>query len=167
MYSQPVKSVELIDHTHVQHANNWLLGLSTFSANATSELDVLGHDGDTLGMYSAQVGVLKERHEIGLSSFLEGENGGALKAQIGFVVLGDFTDQTLEGELADQEVRGLLILANFTKSHGTRSITMWLLDTGRVGALLRAALVASCLRGALPPVDLRAVCLVRAILGRR
>ena len=32
-----------------------------------------------------------------------------------------------------------------------------------VGADLRAALVASCLRGALPPVDLRAVCLVRAI----
>jgi hypothetical protein len=30
---------------------------------------------------------------------------------------------------------------------------------------LRAALVASCLRGALPPVDLRAVCLVRAILN--
>eukprot|EP01025_Chloroclados_australasicus_P045180 TRINITY_DN492_c1_g1_i2.p5 TRINITY_DN492_c1_g1~~TRINITY_DN492_c1_g1_i2.p5 ORF type:complete len:144 (+),score=5.76 TRINITY_DN492_c1_g1_i2:302-733(+) len=33
-----------------------------------------------------------------------------------------------------------------------------------VGADLRAALVASCLRGALPPVDLRAVYLVRAIL---
>ena len=32
------------------------------------------------------------------------------------------------------------------------------------GADLRAALVASCLRGALPPVDLRAVCLVRAML---
>ena len=32
------------------------------------------------------------------------------------------------------------------------------------GADLRAALVASCLRGALPPVDLRAVCLVRALL---
>ncbi len=31
------------------------------------------------------------------------------------------------------------------------------------GALLRAAFVASCLRGALPPVDLRAVCLVRAM----
>merc|ERR1719468_265824 len=29
------------------------------------------------------------------------------------------------------------------------------------GADLRAALVASCLRGAFPPVDLRAVCLVR------
>ena len=32
------------------------------------------------------------------------------------------------------------------------------------GALFLAALVASCLRGAFPPVDLRAVCLVRAIL---
>ena len=30
-------------------------------------------------------------------------------------------------------------------------------------ALLRAALVAYCLRGAFPPVDLRAVCFVRAI----
>merc|ERR1719234_4253 len=30
------------------------------------------------------------------------------------------------------------------------------------GADLRAALVASCLRGAFPPVDFRAVCLVRA-----
>merc|ERR1712178_171393 len=32
------------------------------------------------------------------------------------------------------------------------------------GALFLAALVASCLRGAFPPVLLRAVCLVRAIL---
>ena len=34
------------------------------------------------------------------------------------------------------------------------------------GADLRAAFVASCLRGALPPVDLRAVCLVRAMALR-
>ena len=33
------------------------------------------------------------------------------------------------------------------------------------GADLRAALVASCLRGALPPVEMRAVCLVRAIFA--
>ncbi len=32
------------------------------------------------------------------------------------------------------------------------------------GADFRAAFVANCLRGAFPPVDLRAVCLVRAIL---
>lgn len=33
------------------------------------------------------------------------------------------------------------------------------------GALFLAALVASCFLGALPPVDLRAVCLVRAIVS--
>jgi hypothetical protein len=33
------------------------------------------------------------------------------------------------------------------------------------GADLRAALVASCFLGALPPVDFLAVCLVRAILN--
>ena len=33
------------------------------------------------------------------------------------------------------------------------------------GADFLAAFVASCLRGAFPPVDLRAVCLVRAIFS--
>ena len=36
-------------------------------------------------------------------------------------------------------------------------------STLTLGADFRAALVASCFRGALPPVDFRAVCLVRAI----
>jgi hypothetical protein len=35
------------------------------------------------------------------------------------------------------------------------------------GADLRATRVASCLRGALPPVERRAVCLVRAIVTER
>ena len=35
------------------------------------------------------------------------------------------------------------------------------------GADFLAALVANCLRGALPPVDLRAVCLVRAMIQAR
>ena len=35
------------------------------------------------------------------------------------------------------------------------------------GALFLAAFVANCLRGALPPVDLRAVCLVRAMLVKK
>lgn len=34
------------------------------------------------------------------------------------------------------------------------------------GALFLAALVASCFLGAFPPVDLRAVCLVRAIVSQ-
>ena len=39
-------------------ANN----LSTFSTDAASELDVLGHDGNPLGMDGADVGVLEQAH---------------------------------------------------------------------------------------------------------
>ena len=37
----------------------YMHNLSTLSADTTSQLDILGHNGDTLGVDSAQVGVLK------------------------------------------------------------------------------------------------------------
>ena len=40
--------------------------LSTLSTDAAGELDVLGHDGDTLGVDGAQVGVLEETDEVSL-----------------------------------------------------------------------------------------------------
>ena len=251
--------------------------LSALATDAAGQLDVLGHDGDALGVDGSQVGVLEEPDEVGLGGLLEGQDGRRLEAQVGLEVLGDLADQALEGQLADQEVRRLLVLADLTESDGTRAVAVGLLDAawefffkekerekrdevreendkrrrssclavdcffssreslsasffaalarslptlasspgtrsatparslwgerGRrekdragaegpresfeeeevgnrgkkskeakqenapvAGADLRAALVASCLRGALPPVDLRAVCFVRAIV---
>jgi len=40
--------------------------LSTLSTDTAGELDVLGHDGDTLGVDGAQVGVFEESYEVGL-----------------------------------------------------------------------------------------------------
>ena len=51
-----------------------------------------------------------------------------------------------------------------TTMHNERNTDNTFLTPPVAGALFLAALVASCLRGAFPPVDLRAVCLVRAIL---
>ena len=51
-------------------------------------------DGDTLGVDGAQVGVLEERDEVRLSSFLESHDGGRLEAQI----------RLCEGETAKQRV---------------------------------------------------------------
>ena len=48
-------------------------------------------------------------------------------------VLGDFTDEPLEGELADEELRRLLVPTDLTKSDGTRPETMRLLDTTSCG----------------------------------
>ena len=44
--------------------------LSTLPTDTTRQLDVFGHDGDTLGVDGAQVGVLKQTHQVGLAGFL-------------------------------------------------------------------------------------------------
>ena len=44
-------------------------------------------------------------------------------------VLSNFTDKTLEGKLADEELRRLLVPTDLTKGHCTRAETMGLLHT--------------------------------------
>lgn len=103
-------------------------------------------------------------------------------------ILCNFPDQPLERQLPDKQLRGLLVASDFTKSDSPGPEAMGFLDTTSgslrrvsisdkewpracerrtAAVLLRETLEASCLRGALPPVDLRAVCLVRAMFKMR
>jgi len=132
--------------------------LGTLSTNPASELDILGHDGDTASVDGTEVSVLKEPDKVSLSSLLKSTNGGRLEAQISLEVLGDLTNKTLEGELADQELSGLLVATNLTKSDGTGAVAMGLLDSsggrGRLagslgGELLAGGLASSGLAGGL------------------
>ncbi len=61
----------------------------------------------------------------------------------------------------NQQFSGPLITTNLFQSHGTGPVMMGFLTVACV--LLRVALITSCFLGALPPVDLRAVCLFLAI----
>ena len=103
--------------------------LGALATDTAGQLDVLGHDGDTLGMDGTQVGVLEESYEVCLGSLLEGHDGGGLESEVGLEVLGDFTDQALEGQLADEQLGRLLVATDLTKSHGTGTVTMGLLDS--------------------------------------
>ena len=93
--------------------------LRALATEAARKLDVLGLDGNTLGMDGAEVGVFEERDEIGLNGLLQRADGGALEAEIALKVLGDLTDETLEGELADQELGRLLVATDLTEGDGT------------------------------------------------
>lgn len=75
---------------------------------------------------------------------MKGTDGRRLETKIGLEVLSDFTDKTLEGQLADQELGGLLVTTDLTKSDCTRSVSVWLLDTSGGGSGF-----ASCLCGEL------------------
>merc|ERR1712213_230381 len=107
--------------------------LGTFTTDTPGQLDVLGHDGDTLGVDGAQVGIFEKTNQVSLRSFLESHDGRRLETQVSLEILGDFSDETLEGQLADQKFSGLLVTTDLTKSDGTGPITMGLLDTSGGG----------------------------------
>ena len=94
-------------------------GLRTLSTEAAGELDVLGLDRDALGVDGGQVGVLEERDEVSLGRLLQGADGRRLEAEVGLEVLGDLAHETLEGELADQELGRLLVATDLTESDGS------------------------------------------------
>jgi hypothetical protein len=107
------------------------VSLRTFAPNATGQLNVFGHDRDTLGVDGAQIGIFKEADQIGFGRFLQGQHGRALKAEIAFEILSNLTDQSLEGEFTDQQVSRLLVPTNLTQGDCARTVPVGFLDTTR------------------------------------
>lgn len=119
-------------------------------------------------MDSAQVGVLKERDEVGLNGLLKSTDGRRLEAEVRLEVLSNLTNQTLEGQLADQELSRLLVTTDLTQSDGTycllgmvhrnnikieqrhtRLVAVRLLDTTGRGCGLAGSLGSELLTGSL------------------
>lgn len=103
--------------------------LSTLSADTASQLDILGHDGDTLGVDGAQVGVLEKSNQVSFASLLQSHNSWALEPQVGLEILGDFTDETLEGEFPDEEFSALLVPTDFSESYCSWPVPVRFLNT--------------------------------------
>lgn len=66
--------------------------LVALTTKAAGELDILGLDGNTLGVDGAQVGVLEEGDEVRLDRLLESTDGGGLESEIRLEVLSNLTD---------------------------------------------------------------------------
>ena len=110
--------------------------LSTLATDAAGKLDVLGHDGHTLGVDGAEVGVLKETNQVGLRGLLKSHDSRGLETEVSLEVLGNLPHQALEGQLADEELSGLLVPPDLTEGHGARAVPVGLLDaTGGRGGL--------------------------------
>jgi hypothetical protein len=90
----------------------------TLAPDAAGQLNILGHNGDALGVNGAEIRVLEEAHEIGLAGLLEGPDGGRLEPEVGLEVLGYLSDKALEGQLADEKLGGLLVAADLAEGDG-------------------------------------------------
>ena len=60
---------------------------------------------------------------------LKGSNGCGLESEISLEVLSDFTNESLEGQLANEKFGRLLVSTNLSESDGTWSVSVRLLDT--------------------------------------
>ena len=114
--------------------------LSPLPTDSPGQLDILGHDGNPLGVDGAQVGVFKQSHKVSLTGLLKSSHSRALEAQVGLEVLGNLTHQTLEGELADKQLGRLLVATDFTESHGSGLVTVRLLHSASGGSTLACSL---------------------------
>ena len=108
-------------------------------------MHVLGHDGDSLGVDGAEVGVLEETDHVGLGSLLEGKDGGGLETELVSVLRSDLTDESLEGEFADEELSGFLESSDLTESDGAGSESVGSLDATVGLGLLGSSLVSDVL----------------------
>jgi len=98
-------------------------------------------------MDGAQVCVLKEANKVSLSGFLKSKNSRSLEAKVALEVLGNLTDETLEGELADEEIGRLLVPADLAKGNGSGTVTVGLLDASGGGGGLASGLGGELLAG--------------------
>jgi len=114
--------------------------LSSLSTDPPGELDILRHDGDTLGVDGAQVGVLEQADQVSLAGLLKSSNGGRLESEISFEILSDFSHETLEGKLPDEQLSGLLVSSDLSESHSTRPVSVRLLHSSGGGCRLPGSL---------------------------
>ena len=67
-------------------------------------MHVTDHDGDSLGVNGAEIGVLEQTDQVSLSGFLEGQHSLRLESHVWSDAASDVLDDSLERKLSDQEI---------------------------------------------------------------
>jgi len=103
--------------------------LSPLSTDPPCQLDILWHNGHTLGVNCAQVGVLEKANQISFAGLLKSADGCTLEPEISFEVLSNFSDQPLERQFTDEKLGGFLVTTDLTEGDCTGAVPVGFLDT--------------------------------------
>ena len=107
---------------------------SSLTADSAGELQVLGHDGDTSGVDGSEVGVFEKTDEVSLGGLLKGEDSRGLESEISLELRSDLSNESLEGELSNEELGALLEAADLTESDGAGSESVGLFNATSIAA---------------------------------
>ena len=83
------------------------------------------------------------------STDLQSSNGGGLESEISFEVLSDFSHETLEGQLPDEQLSGLLVSSDLPESHSSGPVPVGLLHSSGGGSRFSGSLGGQLLPGGL------------------
>ena len=108
-------------------------------------MHVLWHDGNSSGVDGAQVGVLEEANHVSLGGLLEGEDSGGLESEVRLEVGGNFSDESLEWKLSDEELSGFLESSDLSEGNGSWSESVGSLDSNLLDGLALGLLVSDVL----------------------
>ena len=118
------------------------------ATNTSYKLHILGHDSNPLGMDGTQVGVL-EKDQQGMPRRPPARQGRQIPGieDHSLKSWAISRTKTLEGELADEKIGGLLVPTDLTKGNSSRSVTVGLLHTSGGGGGLTCCLGGELLTG--------------------
>lgn len=92
-------------------------------SNPQRQLQVSGHDGDSLGVNTGEIDVLEQIDKISFGGLLQRFQGGSLISNIVSKRHRYFPHESLKRQLLDAHVRDVLVVSNFAKSDHSGSIT--------------------------------------------
>ena len=76
----------------------------SLSTDTSCQLNVFGHNCDSLGVDCAQICVFEESYHVRFSCFLYCKDGLRLEPQVCLHLLCDFSDEALEWQLPDEQL---------------------------------------------------------------
>lgn len=144
-----IKPKYFTEFTTKCHKNR--LDLSSLPPYPASQLDVFGHDGDSLGVDGTQIGIFKQPHQVRFTGLLKGTDGCTLKPQVGLEVLGDLPHQPLERQLPDEQLSRFLVATDLSQGHGPGPVAVRLLHPAGRGRAFAGRLGGQLLAGRFPP----------------
>ena len=93
------------------------------SSDSSGELHVFLHDGGSLGVDGAEVGVLEDTDEISLRCFLKGYESLSLESEVLIDRSANVSHKSVEWSSWEKHVGGFLISLDLSKSDGTCSVS--------------------------------------------
>ena len=112
----------------------------SLASDSSGQDEVLLHDGHSVGMDSAQVGVLEETNQVCFSCFLDSKQSLGLESDVRVNGFTDGSHESLEWSFLDEHVGGLLVSLDLSEGDCSWSESLLLhASLSRSGLLLGLA----------------------------